>query len=61
MTLAGLEPHKISDIPRYWAAATPDAVAIREDGAQLRFGRLWQNVGCAGSARYSSGSCAASA
>lgn len=44
MTLAGLEPHKISDIPRYWAAATPDAVAIREDGAQLSFGRLWQNV-----------------
>ncbi|MFM0208276.1 class I adenylate-forming enzyme family protein [Paraburkholderia sediminicola] len=48
MTLAALEPHKISDIPRYWAAAAPDAIAIREDGRQLSFGHLWQNVEAAG-------------
>jgi long-chain acyl-CoA synthetase len=48
MTLAALEPHKISDIARYWAAAAPDAIAIREDGKQLSFGHLWQNVEAAG-------------
>ncbi|OLL32666.1 long-chain fatty acid--CoA ligase [Burkholderia sp. SRS-W-2-2016] len=44
MTLAVPEPHKISDIPRYWAASAPAAIAIREDGAQLSFGQLWQNI-----------------
>jgi hypothetical protein len=27
MTLAGPQPHKISDIARHWAAAAPDAIA----------------------------------
>lgn len=44
MTVDGRPAQKISDIARNWASQAPDGVAIREDGEQVSFGRLWQNV-----------------
>lgn len=38
------EARKISDIPHHWGQATPDAVAIREDGQCISFGDLWTRI-----------------
>jgi len=39
--------HRISDIPRHWAARTPHNVAIREGERTVSFAQLWENVGLA--------------
>jgi long-chain acyl-CoA synthetase len=38
---------KISDIARRWAEATPDGIALREEGTAVTFGRLWENIAAA--------------
>lgn len=44
MILAGPNAEKISDIPRYWASRTPDALAIREGSEGITFGCLWKDI-----------------
>ncbi|MBV8271255.1 MAG: acyl--CoA ligase [Cupriavidus sp.] len=39
--------HRISDIPRHWAARTPHNVAILEGERIVSFALLWENVGLA--------------
>ncbi len=41
--LSGL-PQRLSDIPRYWAGRTPEAVALSENGRQFSFSQLDEAV-----------------
>ncbi|SDV49011.1 class I adenylate-forming enzyme family protein [Chitinasiproducens palmae] len=43
-TAASAASSRISDIPRRWASATPDGVAVREEGEAVTFGQLWHNI-----------------
>jgi len=37
--------HRISDIPRQWAARAPDNVAVYEGERTVSFAQLWQGIG----------------
>lgn len=39
--------HRMSDIPRHWAARTPDNVAVYEGERTVTYAQLWQGVGLA--------------
>lgn len=39
--------HRISDIPRHWAACAPDNIAVRENERTVTFARLWEDIGLA--------------
>ena len=39
--------HRISDIPRHWAARTPHNVAVFEAERTVSYAQLWENVGLA--------------
>jgi len=44
MTYSIEEITRISDIPRYWSKATPDAPALFEHGTPISYAALWQSI-----------------
>ncbi|KAI3601985.1 Long-chain-fatty-acid--CoA ligase [Cupriavidus necator H850] len=42
--MSSFRPEYIHDIPRYWAAQTPDAPCLHENGAVISYGELWRRI-----------------
>ncbi|AGW93152.1 class I adenylate-forming enzyme family protein [Cupriavidus sp. DF5525] len=42
--MSSFRPKYIHDIPRHWAAQTPDAPCLYENGAVIAYGELWRRI-----------------
>ncbi len=42
--MSSFRPEYIHEIPRYWAAQTPDAPCLHENGAVIAYGELWRRI-----------------